>query len=233
VKSGRCFLSKVLVLLPVGLAAAAHKQEPPKPSPLDLYIEEATHRNAYSRTETPGAIWSPSARLADLARDPIATNIDDVITIVVADRATAEASGATTGSRKSQLNASITALGGTTRATGPWANLGNVQTQTQLNGQGTTSRQTNFTTTLTGRVTHVLPNGFLVVESQKAVTINSEQQVVAVRGIVRPFDISPYNTVRSDQIAQLEVKMNGKGVVNDFTKRPFILYRILLGLLPF
>jgi hypothetical protein len=27
--------------------------------------------------------------------------------------------------------------------------------------------------------------------------------------------------------------VNGKGVVNDAVKRPFILYRILLGLLPF
>jgi flagellar L-ring protein precursor FlgH len=34
-------------------------------------------------------------------------------------------------------------------------------------------------------------------------------------------------------LVQLEVRINGKGVVNDAIKRPFFLYRLLLGLLPF
>ena len=39
--------------------------------------------------------------------------------------------------------------------------------------------------------------------------------------------------MRSDRLAQLEVRINGKGIVNDAVRRPFLLYRILLGLLPF
>jgi hypothetical protein len=31
----------------------------------------------------------------------------------------------------------------------------------------------------------------------------------------------------------MEILVNGKGVVNDAVKRPFFLYRLLLGLLPF
>jgi flagellar L-ring protein precursor FlgH len=31
----------------------------------------------------------------------------------------------------------------------------------------------------------------------------------------------------------MEIRLNGKGVVGDAIRRPFILYRILLGLLPF
>jgi flagellar L-ring protein precursor FlgH len=50
---------------------------------------------------------------------------------------------------------------------------------------------------------------------------------------VRPTDVSPANTVRSDRLAQLEVRINGKGVVGDAVRRPFFLYRLLLGLLPF
>ena len=104
---------------------------------------------------------------------------------------------------------------------------------TQLDGQGQTTRQTDLTTTLTARVTHVLPNGYLVVEGAKDVQVNSERQTVIVRGVVRPADLSPGNVVRSDRLAQLEVHINGKGVVNDAVRRPFILYRLLLGLLPF
>jgi flagellar L-ring protein FlgH len=31
----------------------------------------------------------------------------------------------------------------------------------------------------------------------------------------------------------VEIKIDGKGVVNDSVRRPNIIYRILLGLLPF
>jgi len=65
------------------------------------------------------------------------------------------------------------------------------------------------------------------------VQVNSEHQVVTVRGVIRPIDLSPGNVISSNQIAQMEIKINGKGVVNDAVKRPFILYRLLLGLLPF
>ena len=58
-------------------------------------------------------------------------------------------------------------------------------------------------------------------------------RLITVRGIVRPADIASDNTVRSDRLGQLEVHVNGKGVVGDAIKRPFFLYRLLLGLLPF
>jgi flagellar L-ring protein precursor FlgH len=73
----------------------------------------------------------------------------------------------------------------------------------------------------------------MLVEATKEVEVNSEHQVITVRGIVRPADVASDNTVRSDRLGQLEVRVNGKGVVGDAIRRPFLLYRILLGLLPF
>jgi len=82
-------------------------------------------------------------------------------------------------------------------------------------------------------VTLVLPNGNLVVEGAKDIQVNSERQTVVVRGVVRPADLDTNNIVRSDHMAQIEVRINGKGVVNDVARRPNFLYRLLLGLLPF
>ena len=53
------------------------------------------------------------------------------------------------------------------------------------------------------------------------------------RGIVRPVDLTTANVVPSDRIAEMEIQVNGKGVVADSVRRPFILYRLILGLLPF
>ena len=57
--------------------------------------------------------------------------------------------------------------------------------------------------------------------------------MITVRGVVRPTDLASNNAIPSDHLAELEVLVNGKGVVADAVKRPNILYRLLLGLLPF
>jgi flagellar L-ring protein precursor FlgH len=119
------------------------------------------------------------------------------------------------------------------KAGGPWANLANLSGKSTLDGSGTTSRNVTLTTTLTARVTHVLPNGYLVIEGSKDIQVNSEHQTVTVRGVVRPADLSTANVVRSDHLGQMEIRLNGKGVVNDAVRRPFFLYRLLTGLLPF
>ncbi len=182
---------------------------------------------------TAGAIWLSSSRLADAARDVRASQVDDVLTVIVAEQASAVSSGATKTSRVSSSQNSIAAVAGITKALGPLANLLGVKGDTELNGSGTTSRNTSLSTILTARVICVLPNGGLVVEASKDIQVNSEFQTITVRGVVRPADIDPTNSVQSDRLAQLEVRINGKGVVGDAIKRPFILWRILLGLLPF
>ena len=182
---------------------------------------------------SPGSLYTPAGRLADPARDPRASQLHDLITIVVSDQASAVTTGATNTSRKSSVASAITSLGGVTRATGPLANLANTSNNQQLQGAGTTSRTNTLSTTLSAEVAGVTANGTMIIEGRKAITVNGEKQVVLVRGMIRPDDVSPVNSVSSSQIAGLEVSVNGRGVVNDAVHRPFILYRLLLGLLPF
>ena len=218
----------------IGSAAAAKQPKAIEPTPLDRYIQESMQRQpAPANQASSGSLWSPASRLTDLGTDVRAAHVDDMVTVLVTERASAIAKGTTKTSRQSSVKASVGAVGGVTRTTGPWQNLANASTNTQLAGDGTTSRETSLSTTLSARVTHVLSNGYLVLEGAKDVMVNSERQIVTVRGVVRPVDLSPGNLIRSDQIAQLEIKVNGKGVVGDAIRRPFILYRILLGLLPF
>jgi flagellar L-ring protein precursor FlgH len=211
------------------------KDKPPEPSALDRYIQDATRSSTGSAepVSSPGSIWTPASRLTDLGSDLRARQVDDMVTVLVVEHASAASKGVTKTQRQSSTNSSIAGLAGVTRKTGPWANLAKVSGTTQLDGEGQTTRQTDLTTTLAARVTHVLPNGYLVVEGAKDIQVNSERQTVIVRGMVRPADLTPGNVVRSDHLAQLEVRINGKGVVNDAVRRPFFLYRLLLGLLPF
>lgn len=231
-------MSRKLVILVAACAAlalgAAKKQKPPEPTALDRYIQEATRGATGPAAEpSPGSIWSPNAVLIDLTRELRASRVNDVVTVLVNEQESGTATGATKTSRASAASASITALGGTMKAGGPWANLANLSGNSSLNGAGSTSRNVTLSTTLTARVTHVLPNGYLVIEGSKDVQVNSEHQTVTVRGVVRPADLSTANVVLSDHLAQTEIRLNGKGVVNDAVRRPFFLYRLLMGLLPF
>jgi flagellar L-ring protein FlgH len=230
----KIILTGAALLAAAALAPSASKKPAAQLSALERYIQEAGGQASQAaNTSSPGSTWSTSARLSDLARDLRASQVNDLVTILVVERASAVAKGTTKSARASSASSSIDALGGLTRVPGPLSNLASLSTDTQLSGEGSTSRETVLNTTLSARVTEVLPNGALVVEGAKAVQVNSEQQIVTVRGVVRPSDLSPGNVVQSDRLAYLELRINGKGVVGDSVKRPFFLYRLLLGLLPF
>jgi flagellar L-ring protein precursor FlgH len=225
-------LSAFLVI--PGAGAASRTKKVVEPSALDQYIQEAlSHEAPVAVQASAGSLWTPASRITDLGSDLRAIQVNDLVTIVVAEQASAVATGATQTSRKSSVQSAVTSLAGPKSATGALANLAASNLDTSLNGNGTTSRGTTLSTTLSARVTHVLPNGYLVLEGTKDVQVNSEHQRIKVRGIIRPIDLSPGNVITSNQLAQLEINIDGKGVVNDAVRRPWILYRILLGILPF
>ncbi len=213
--------------------SAAEKHPASQPPSLDQYVEQVNRRSHQASNASVGSLFTSNGRLADGFRDVRASQIYDLVTIVVSDSSSAVSTGATNTARKSSVNASVTSLAGPKSAAGALANLATAANNTQLQGQGTTSRGTTLSTTVTVEVTDLLPNGNLVVQGQKEILVNSEKQIITVRGIIRPDDLSATNSVPSDRVARMEILVNGKGVVNDAVKRPFILYRLLLGLLPF
>jgi len=226
-QTAACLLAAIAA---VTLTAPAKEKD--RRSAIERYIEDAESRAA-KQYGNRGSLYTPVGLLGDSVRDLRASQVDDIVTIVVADRAAAVSRGGTSTGRKSSARSSITSLLGVLPETSALANLAELGGSRKLEGQGETSRETSFKTTISARVTHVLPNGFLVVEGVKNVWINSERQEVTVRGVVRWSDIGSANQVLSDRLANLEVHVNGKGVVGDAIRRPNFLYRLLLGILPF
>ena len=231
-------LASIVLLLPVAVAAADNpkdktKTKPPEVTPLDQYVIDAVNRPSTKNGPAPGSLWSASALLTDMARDPRANRIDDLVTILVSINTSASSTGNTKTSRQSSLTASAGSSLASAQVNKKASNLLTLGGNNSLQGQGATSRQTTLTTNLSARVTRVLPNGYLVIEGHKDTMINSEREIIAVRGVVRPPDLAADNSISSDRLAELEVRINGKGVVNDSIRRPNALYRLLMGILPF
>jgi flagellar L-ring protein FlgH len=181
--------------------------------------------------QSPGSLFVPQGRLVDFGRDSDARAVGDLVTIIVNDSASALASGASTSSRKTSASSNITSLYGTTTA--KLSNLLGTAGDQELAGTGQTTRNMTISTTISARVVQVTPNGSLLVEGTKNIGVNSEKQTITLQGLIRPVDLTTGNTISSNQVANLNIQVNGKGVVGDAIRRPHLLYRILLGLLPF
>lgn len=202
---------------------------------------DATLNNYVNATSTPGATDKPSpgslflgrSYLAEPARDPRAATVGDLITIQVIEQASALSSGTVSNSRASSNNHSVTNFFGGLNPASALANLATSGGESALDGQGSTGRTTSVLTRITGHVTDVMPNGNLIIEGVREIMINSERQTIWLRGAVRPVDLAPDNSVPSGRIAMMELRVNGKGVVNDAIKRPNFFVRLIKGMLPF
>ncbi len=222
----------VLTLWAALTAAQKPKKAPPE-SALDQTLKQiAAAQGTERQAVQPGSLWTPTSLFSDLTSDLRARRVGDIVTILVQEKASAVSTGTVKTQRNSSLQASVSAAAGITRATGPLANLAKAGTARSLDGQGATTRDTTLTATISAVVTQVLPNGSLVIQGTKNVKINSENQVLGLRGLVRPIDLDTTNTVSSDRIAQMDLQVNGKGIVGDQVKQPFILYRLLMDILP-
>ncbi|MGA3100090.1 MAG: flagellar basal body L-ring protein FlgH, partial [Bryobacteraceae bacterium] len=88
-------LALALAILAAGWAADKPKKKAAVVPPVDQFVAAANARTAAAAPPSPGAIWSPASRLADPARDVRASQVDDILTVVVVENASAVATGTT------------------------------------------------------------------------------------------------------------------------------------------
>ena len=223
--------------LPWTTAAAKKKQDQSKSQPaydqaLEEYVRQASQIVSVPTT-TVGSLWSAGENLANMARDDKAAHVGDLITIDILESTSAAASGTSKASRSFSASSSLSALYGSFAPTAKLNNLFTPQSQNALNGSATTASSHELSTNLTGTVVKVLPNSYLVVQAARDVYVDNQRQHVIVRGIVRPSDLAPDNSVISTQVANLQVEVEGKGVISDETSPPNRVTRLLLKLVGF
>lgn len=226
------------ILPPVAAAAKKSTQQDKSKSEaaydqaLDDYIRHASAANPNTPT-TLGSLWTNGGSLSNMARDDKASQVGDLITINILETTTASASGTDKASRAFSASSGITAALGTIKPTSKIANLFSPNSQDSLNGAATTASSHSLSTELAGSVVKVLPNGYLVIQAARDVYVDNQRQHVTVRGVVRPSDLAPDNSVPSTAVANLQVEVEGKGVISDETRPPNAVTRFLMKLVSF
>jgi len=209
----------------------AGKETPPETA-LKNYIERVRAQQA-AEVLTPGSIWSPSGRLVRLGTDAKAARLHDVVSIVVSESLAASTDGGVKNSRASNASSGLTGLFGKLKTSNALQNLLGMTAASALTAQGQSTTNSSLTTTFGAEVVDVLPNGMLVVQATRQLTFSQQTQVIKLRGLVRPEDVSSQNQVQSTAMTDLELEVTGKGIVNDSTYRQNVLVRFLQKLLVF
>lgn len=217
------------------LVAAADAKTTKKSSPAQGrsdYLTRVQEQDLPAESHTLGSLWTPGAELSDFSTDYKARKVNDTLVILASVKTTAAQSGDVNSARAFQTTSGITGLAGKIN-TGGINTLFDANSATSLKGAGATDSSTTFQTSLTAQVIAVLPSGNLVVEAQRKIFMNNQHEDITIRGVVRPNDIGPNNTVTSAALGNLEIEMKGKGIISDSTRPMNPLTKAILWLVGF
>ena len=159
---------------------------------------------------------------ASLFSDQKANRPGDAITIIVMESTQASNNSETNAGRSSDVGFGFS--GGVDKTALPNVNL-KMGSNNDFSGQGSTQTTGNIRTKISATVDSVLANGNLLIRGSKKITINGEEQLIQVKGIVRPSDISPNNSVLSYNISDAELSFEGNGIINN-AQKPGLLSKI-------
>jgi flagellar L-ring protein precursor FlgH len=232
-------LAFIMLLVGAMAGAAGKKEKSSDPgkgtapeAALRAYVQRVRAQQA-AEVLTPGSIWSPEGRLVRFGTDAKAARLHDVVSIVVTESLAASTDGQVKNTRASNASSRITSLFGALKGSNALQNLVGQTSASGLTAQGQSTTNSSLATTFGAEVVEVLPNGLLVVQATRQLTFSQQTQLIKLRGLVRPEDVSAQNQVMSTAMTDLELEVTGKGIVNDSTYRQNPLVRLLQRLLVF
>jgi len=91
----------------------------------------------------------------------------------------------------------------------------NSNSSSTFKGSSSSKVDEKFSTIVSVVITQIYQNGNYFIKGTKELLINNQKQKIAISGIIRPYDISPTNTVLSSQIANLKILYKKDGDEND------------------
>lgn len=171
-----------------------------------------------SKTANSKPLFDPNASINYSASAQLATRVGDVITIKIVESMVSKKRRTDKVDKKFTLAAPLS-------GTISWLEFIN---EIGLSGQSKHDVTRNkdiddsLKSTISARVIEIMPNGDLVIEGKRSVAVANDNQIVSIKGVVRPYDLDSSNTVESTKVANLEIqaqdKSKSKGIISKILK---------------
>ena len=157
-----------------------------------------------------GSIFQAQDGYAALYEGWRARKVGDPLTIVLVERTAASKSSG------SKLDSN-----GSGSITPPTTGLLNLFNKTDasisggrnFNGTGAADQANSLSGEVSVTVAAVYPNGTMLVQGQKRVTLNRGDEFLKIKGLVRTADVDANNRVLSTRVADAQISYTGKGDV--------------------
>ncbi len=101
-----------------------------------------------------------------------------------------------------------------------------------FSGNATSKIDETFETTVSVIIEQTYQNGNYFIKGSKQMLIDGQAQEIILSGVIRPYDISPENSIMSSQIANLKILYRKDGEEKDALSTPWGM-KILQALWPF
>ena len=205
----------------------------PAPAPPDVVLKGSANQNANN-----GSLWVDEGSLSQMFINAKARRVGDIVTIKIVENSKATNNATTKTGRTTDMSVGLTEFFGLENRFSSGSNFFNPfspvtsEYDNNFDGSGSTARSGALTAYISARIIQILPNGNLVIEGNREVRVNNDNQIITLTGVIRPRDISPDNIVQSTYIADARISYSGSGVLND-QQRPGWLARILDSIWPF
>jgi flagellar L-ring protein precursor FlgH len=178
-------------------------------------IHGPTDPTATSSIRSAHPAFDPTA--ANLYQDQRITKVGDIVRVIIAINDKAALGNSTdrsqTASSDVNLDWSLNTSGSSSGS--PSTISGGITSNDSTQGQGNIDRTEQIQVSVAAVVTQVLPNGNLFISGSQEVRVNYELRQLTVAGIIRPWDISPDNSISYDRIAEARISYGGRGRLND------------------
>lgn len=157
-----------------------------------------------------GGIFQASEGYAALYEGQRARRVGDPLTIVLVERTSASKSAGTKLDSGGGFSLTPPSTGHLSLFKPTDASASGAR---NFNGTGTADQSNALSGEVSVTVAEVYPNGTMLVQGQKRVTLNRGDEFIQIKGIVRIADITPDNRVASTRVADARIAYTGKGDV--------------------
>jgi len=225
-------LFPLLLLTFAGCADTLNKLEGVGKAPPHDAVKDPTREPGYEPISWPlpeqkapsqqyaNSLWQPGSR--SFFRDQRASRAGDILKVTIKINDKILSDNESEGKRQTTDTASFPELGGVQKKVAhlfsgsgqPGAFIDTAGLH-DTKSTGKITRQDQIQTQVAAMVTQVLPNGNFVIEGKEEILMNYEMREISIKGVVRPSDITPDNTVDSSQVAQARITYGGHGQLMD------------------
>lgn len=152
--------------------------------------------------------------------DVKASRIGDAITIIVVESSKATTEANISAGRKSDIGLNLSgSMDGSPAVPEVDFDMGS---RNDFKGGGSTSAGGMVKTKISALIDSVYENGLLRIRGERKISINGEEQIVTIKGLVRTADLSTNNSVYSYNISEAEIVFEGSGMIDSNTSPGWI-----------